>query len=84
MWELFLPKVTPYNLRKSNLLTIPQIKSSTYGINSLLFRGILWNTIPDYIKSLSIFKLKINKKALPLTLFVPGGGGGGGAIPPGW
>ena len=35
MWELFLPKVIPYNLRKSNLLTLPKIKSSSYGINSL-------------------------------------------------
>ena len=63
MWELFIPKVIPYNLRKSNLLTLPKIKSSSYGIDSLLFRGsILWNTIPDYIKSsnsLSAFKLKI-------------------------
>ena len=39
MWELFLPKVIPYNLRKSNLLTLPKIKSSSHHINSLLLRG---------------------------------------------
>ena len=56
--------VTPYNLRKSNLLTLPKIKLSSFGINSLLFRGI----IPDYLKSLSlslsIFKWKIENKKL--------------------
>ena len=60
---LSLPKVFPYNLRISNLLTLPNIKPSSYGI--LYFSevaNIIWNTVSDYIKSpqsLSIFKFQI-------------------------
>ena len=63
MWDLFCQKSIPYNLRISNLLVLPKIKSSKNGLNSFIFRGsILWNTVPDYIKSsksVTIFKSRI-------------------------
>ena len=63
MWDLFCQKCIPYNLRISNLLVLPKIKSSKNGLNSFIFRGsILWNTVPDYIKSsksVTIFKSRI-------------------------
>ena len=63
MWDLFCHKSIPYNLRISNLLVLPKIKSSKNGLNSFIFRGsILWNTVPDYIKSaksLAIFRSQI-------------------------
>ena len=64
MWEMFQMKNIPYKLRISSLLILPQISSSNYGINSIKFRGsILWNSVPDYIKSSStLAKFKVNIK----------------------
>ena len=51
------------NLRTRDLLQIPAANSSTFGIDSITFRGsLLWNSIPDLIKrasSAAIFKSKI-------------------------
>ena len=54
MWDLFCHKSIPYNLRISNLLVPPKIKSSKNGLNS---GSILWNI--KSAKSLTIFKSQI-------------------------
>ena len=61
---MFQMKNITYKLRISSLLVVPQISSSNYGINSIIFRGsILWNSVPDYIKSSStLAKFKVNTK----------------------
>ena len=41
-----------YNLRIKDVVLLPSTKTVRYGLNSLKFRGsILWNTLPDIIKS---------------------------------
>ena len=64
MWEMFQMKNIPYKLLISSLLVLPQISSSNYGINSIIFRGsLLWNSVPDYTKSSStLAKFKVNIK----------------------
>ena len=45
--ELFKIKTVPYQLRKSKLLVLPSVKSTTYGTNSVLFQACLqWNNLP--------------------------------------
>ena len=40
-----------YNLRTSNLLTIPKVNTKRFGLYSFSFRVIhLWNQLPDHIK----------------------------------
>ena len=60
MWDYFHTKDVPYSLRSGHLLKIPSVRTKTYGINSLLFRGsLLLNTVPNTIKtasSLATFK----------------------------
>ena len=50
--EFFTTKEINYDLRIKNLLQVPKVKTSTYGLSSLSFRGsMLWNTLSDSIKS---------------------------------
>ena len=52
MWDMFKRRETTYDLRVKDLLQLPNTKTTSYGINSILFRGsILWNSIPDVIKN---------------------------------
>ena len=52
MWDMFKRRETTYDLRVKDLLQLPKTKTTSYGINSILFRGsILWNSIPDVIKN---------------------------------
>ena len=56
--EIFPNKEIKYDLRIKNLLQVPKLKTSTYGISSLSFRGsILWNTLPDSNKSVHNIKI---------------------------
>ena len=49
--EFFTTKEVSYDLRIKNILQIPKVKTSSYGQNSLSFRGsMLWNTLSDKIK----------------------------------
>ena len=61
--EFFPTKEIKYDLKIKNLLQLPKVKTSTYGLISLSFRVIiLWNTLPDNNKSvqnIKIFKTKI-------------------------
>ena len=51
LWDLFQEKNNDYNLKSNNLLLLPQAKTTTYGNESLSFRGsILWNPLPNDIK----------------------------------
>ena len=52
LWDMFQEKINDYNLRSKNLLMLPQAKTTTYGNESLSFRGsILWNSLPNDIKT---------------------------------
>ena len=52
LWDLFERRPTNYNLRIKDLVQLPSTKTVRYGLNSLRFRrSMLWNTLPDMIKS---------------------------------
>ena len=41
----------PYNLRKGQMPSLPPVRSTYYGTNSVHFRGsLIWNNLPSYIK----------------------------------
>ena len=65
IWDFFVKKDMPYNLRNKVLCTLPQVHTNRYGLNSLSFRGsILWNNLKDEIKrasTLTNFKKLITK-----------------------
>ena len=47
MWSYFVFKSITYNIRNGPLLRLPSAKSTSYGINSVLFRVcLLWNSLP--------------------------------------
>ena len=66
MWSYFVFKNITYNLRKGPLLRLPATKSTSYSINSALFRAcLLWNSLPQPIKYCeSIVELKTKMKDL--------------------
>ena len=52
LWDFFKRKPVKYNLRVKDLVQLPDTRTLRYGNDSLAFRGsILWNTLPDKIKS---------------------------------
>ena len=52
MKDYFLPKPTSYNLRKNDILFVPKVKTTNYGINSVSFLGPkIWNSLPNEIKA---------------------------------
>ena len=55
----------PHPLRNENHLRLPVAKTTTYGLETIEYRGcLLWSTLPPEIKdskSLSEFKGKIKK-----------------------
>ena len=57
-----------YNIRNGHLLRLPSAKSSSHGINSVLFRAcLLWNSLPQSVKySESIAELKTKMKNLEI------------------
>ena len=66
MWWYFVFKNITYNIRKGPLLRLPSAKSTSYNINSALFRAcLLWNSLPQSVKySESIAELKTKMKNL--------------------
>ena len=64
MSPFFTHKEIPYNLRKSQVLSLPPARSTYYGTNSVHFRGsLIWNNLPSYIKSSrSVCEFKNNIK----------------------
>ena len=65
MGEFFMQRELTYDLRIKNTLQIPPTRTISFGINSLAFReSILWNTMPDTIKSAkNVFRFKKGIKA---------------------
>ena len=63
VWEFHEKKDLAHDLRIKSLSKLPKAKTTSYGIESLSFRGsFLWNTLDDSIKqepTLSHFKNKI-------------------------
>ena len=57
--------INQHNLRHENHLRLPVAKTTTYGLETIEYRGyLLWSTLPPEIKdskSLSEFKRKIKK-----------------------
>ena len=52
VWEFHEKKCVEYNLRTENLCKLPTIKSTSFGLESLSFRGsFLWNTLDGSIKN---------------------------------
>ena len=50
--EYFLPKPNSYNLRKMDALSVPKVKTTSYGIKSISFScPKIWNSLPNEIKS---------------------------------
>ena len=51
MKDYFIPKPSDYDLHKRDMLYIPKVKSTRYGIKSLRFLGPkIWNSLPDDTK----------------------------------
>ena len=65
MRDVFAERNNQYNLRNENHLRLPVAKTTTYGLETIEYRGcLLWSTLPPEIKdskSLSEFKRKIKK-----------------------
>ena len=63
MKSVFTKKDVIYNLRTSNLLTLPKINTKRFSLYSFSFRAShLWNQLPDHIKyetSVKGFKNKL-------------------------
>ena len=66
MWLYFVFKNITYNIRNGPLLRLPSAKSTSYGINSVLFRAcLLLNSLPQSVKySESVAELKTKMKNL--------------------
>ena len=62
-WGFFNKNSVQYNLRKGDLVYLPSVRSSCYGINSLAFHGsLLWNNLLSNVKqnhNLTEFKLNL-------------------------
>jgi len=58
--DLFTEKSTQYNLRRSNLLKLPNTNTQSYGLKSITYRGsMIWNNLSDQLKtSTSIIQFK--------------------------
>ena len=51
MKDYFLPKSTSYDLRRNDVLFVPKVKTTNYGIRSISFLGPkIWNSLPNEIK----------------------------------
>ena len=66
MWSYFVFKKITYHIRNGPLLRLRATKSSSYGINSVLFRAcLLWDSLPRSAKyNESILELKTKMKDL--------------------
>ena len=63
IWEIFSIKTTEYNLRSTNPIIIPRVKTAKYGTNSIVFKvSLLWNSIQNFCKdsqNVEEFQMKI-------------------------
>ena len=52
IWSYFKYREVPYNLRWDPVFFIPPARSTTYGTNSVHFRGsLIWNKLPNLVHS---------------------------------
>ena len=52
MKDYFVPKTMSHNLRITNPLVVPKVRTTNYGIKSLSYQGPkIWNSLPDEIKT---------------------------------
>ena len=67
MWCSFENHEFPYNFRCGSVVKLPDTNTTTYGINSLNFRGAtVWNIIPKNIsETLPEFKRKFKTQLIP-------------------
>ena len=66
LWDLFNVKQVEYNLRTKNLVMLPQIKTQTYGVNSITFRSsILWNALTEDVKTMIMWQHSIVMYMIP-------------------
>ena len=62
MWNIFETKSINYSLRNKMLVDLPKAVSTTYGTNSLVFKGgLIWNTLPNHIKSSPTLKIFLKR-----------------------
>ena len=62
LWDIFSTKSIPYNLRNKMLVNLPKAVSTTYGTNSLAFKGsLIWNNLPNLIKDSSSLTVFLNR-----------------------
>ena len=64
MSSFFTHKEISYNLSKSQMFSLPPVRSTYCGTNTVHFRGsLIWNNLPNYIKSrASVCEFENNKK----------------------
>ena len=69
LWDFFKRKPVNYNLRVKDLVQLSETRTLRYGNDSLTFRGsILWNALPDTIKSAnSVSQFKNNNSTHSLS-----------------
>ena len=64
MWEFFSKHPVEYNSQKGDIVYLPPVRSSCYGVNALAFRGsLLCNNLQSDIKqgnNLEEFALKLS------------------------
>ena len=54
MWSYFVFKSITYNVRNVPLMRLTAAKSTSYGINSVLFRAcLLWNSLPQLLSTVN-------------------------------
>ena len=65
LWKTYKEKSIPYSLRRGISLSLPNVNSQKYRINSLNFRGsVLWNNLPVKLEKcdfLQEFKLPLKQ-----------------------
>jgi len=52
MRDMFILRTTSYNLRGTYILTLPVLKTTTYGLYSFSYHAAkLWNSLPDFVRT---------------------------------
>ena len=66
MWSYFSSKNLSYILGNGPCLSLPSVRSTVYGTNSVHFKGtFIWNNLPYFAESTtSVFEFKRNLKTL--------------------
>ena len=57
MWKTYKEKIILNSLKRGIFLSIPNVNTQKYGINSLNFRGsVSWNNLPIKLKNVNFYK----------------------------